>query len=260
MKVGRIDQKFHQLIFIVLAVIGFSSCIPQKNLEYLSSAKEAETAYKLTSKPTLRIKPYDELYIKVSSLDDVAFNFFSTQGDNSRSGFSNELSVSLLSYTVSDSGYIYFPILGNIYVQNLTLDEARINLEKELAAYFNQPTVIMKFAYKKISVLGAVRNPGYYTYTKENMNVFEALSTAGDIIVHGNRKNVYLLRVVNDSIRKIPLNLQSDELLYSKYFFLQPDDIIYVKPRGSIKWDVISVPISLIFSTITTALLIINYF
>lgn len=260
MKTSRIRLNPVFVYLTILLVPGLNSCLPQKKLNYFSSPEESAVTYKLHERPTSRIRPYDELYIKVSSLDDVAFNFFSTQGDNSRTGFSNELSVSLISYTVNDSGYIYFPILGNILVENYTLDEARKNLEKMLSEYFNQPTVVMKFAFKKVSVLGEVNVPGNFTYTKENLNVFEALSFAGDLNIHGNRKNIYLIRTINDSVSKVKLDLQKDEILYSEYYFIQPNDILYVESRNSVKWNIISTPISLIFSTITTALLIINYF
>lgn len=260
MKPNQLNSRSFQIFLLILTIVGITSCIPQKELNYFSKLDVPEIAYKLSEKPVARIKPFDELYIKVASLDDVAFNFFSTQGDNSRTGFSNELSVSLISYTVNDSGYIYFPILGNIYVENLTLDQARENLEKMLSEYFNQPTVVMKYAYKKISILGQVNIPGNHTYTKENLNILEALSIAGDINMHGNRKQVYLIRSEKDSINKIRLNLQADDIFFNPYFYLQPDDIVYVEARKSVKWDAVSVPISLVFSTITTALLILNYF
>lgn len=73
-------------------------------------------------------------------------------------------------------------------------------------------------------------------------------------------ENVFIIRSVNDSIMKIKVDLTKDDILFSENYYLRPDDIVYVNPRGSIKWNVISVPITLVLSSITTAILIISYF
>jgi len=96
-------------------------------------------------------------------------------------------------------------------------------------------------------------------YTKDRISILEAIGMAGDATVHGNLRDVYLVRSVNDSILKTKLDLTKDDILSSEYYYLQPNDIIYIRPRPSIKWSVIAVPISLSLSTITTALLILNF-
>jgi hypothetical protein len=42
-------------------------------------------------------------------------------------------------------------------------------------------------------------------------------------------------------------------------FLIKPDDIVYVEPRNSLKWNAISVPISLTLNGIATALLIYSF-
>lgn len=250
-------KHYAPLLFILFIL---SSCIPQQNLDYLQDKVTGENKYPLQEEPVNVIKPNDELYINVTSFDDVSFNFFQDAGNNyARTGFSNELSVSLISYTVDENGDVFFPILGNVHLAGHTIDEARKMLMDLLADYLNQPVVILKFAYKKITVLGEVRAPGNYTYSKDKLSIFEALGMAGDMTVHGNRKEVYLLRPVADSITKYKLDLTDDNLVFSKYYYIQADDTIYVKTRSSQKWGIISVPITLAFTSISTILLIINY-
>jgi polysaccharide export outer membrane protein len=250
-----VSTKILYLSFLVL----ISACVSQKKLNYLQDPVIDHSFYEIKDKAFVSIKPQDELFIKVSSFDDVSFNFFASQSEYNRMGFSNELSLNLISYTVNDSGYIYFPILGYIHLEGLSLDEARGNLSEELKDYFNQPTVIVKYAFKKVTVIGQVNNPGNFTYTTDRINIFEALSLAGDMNVHGNRHEVILLRVVNDTVQKNEIDLTNDHLLFSQNFYVQPNDIIYVKSRNSLTWNIVSVPITLVFSTITTALLILNY-
>lgn len=228
-------------------------------MEYLQDPIAKEAIYSLQGISEHTIKPNDELYINVSSFDDVSFNYFGETGD-SKQGYGSELTLSLISYTVDKSGNIFFPILGNIYLQGLTLEEARAKLTTQLSDYFNQPTINIKFAFKKITIVGEVKNPGNHTYSKDDLNIFEALSLAGDMTPHGNRSEVYILRRDSTQVIKTLVDLTNDEVVFSSNYFVQADDVIYVKPRKSLKWDIVSTPISLFISTITASILILNYF
>ncbi len=249
-------------IFFVLSVlfIILNGCISQKKMEYLQDPVETSKTYSIPIVEENRIKPNDELYISVSSFDDPDFGFVGTGSEYQRTGYSNDLSVSLISYTVQTDGTIQFPVLGQIQLSGLTLEEARLMMEKSLKDYLDQPMVKIKFSIKKVTILGEVNMPGNYTYSKDHINILEALGIAGDMTVHGNRREVYLMRTNADKLIKYRVDLTQDELVFEKYFNIEPDDIIYVKPRNSRKWNVISIPISLVLSTITTSLLIINYF
>ena len=248
----------HYRSLIILSIL-FSACIQQKNIEYLQDPVLDKNIYSILDPPTNIIKPNDVLYIKVSSFDDIAFNFFSEQEDYTRTSYNNELSLSLTGYQVNNDGSIYFPILGEIFVEGLTLEELTDTLTNELDSYFNQPTVVVKYAFKKIVVLGEVNQPGHYTYTKDLINIFEALGMAGDITIHGNKHEVMLLRNIDSKMVKTEIDLTDDDLVFREYYYLKPDDVLYIKPRRSITWNIISTPVSLIFSTITTALLILNF-
>jgi polysaccharide biosynthesis/export protein len=251
-------RHFSRLLLLLLVLV-ISSCISQKKIELLQEPVKENNIYKLSEKSTILIKPNDDLYIRVSSFDDVAYNFFNNQTASNYLNYNNELSLSLITFTVNDSGAIDFPILGHVQLADLTIDEATKKMKGLLSEYFNQPTVLIKIVNKKISVFGEVHLSGSFTYTKDRITIFEAISMAGDVTPHGNLKDIYLVRSVNDSIMKIKINLTDDKILASKYYYLMPDDVIYVKPRPSLKWSIVSVPITLVLSTLTTALLMFDY-
>lgn len=248
------------LLSCALILTSLYSCIPQSKLEYLQNPVTDNNFYTMHDREVITIKPNDELYIRVSSFDDISFNFFSTQTNASALSYGSEASISLISYSVSDSGYIDFPILGHIQVANLTVEEAASKLKSLLSEYFNQPTVLVKIVNKKITVIGEVNQPGSYSYTSDRITIFEALALAGSTNIHSDLKSVYLIRSIDNVIVKTKLDLTSDEILFGNHYYLQTDDVVYVKPRNSLKWEVISTPISVALSTITTALLILNYF
>lgn len=253
-------KKFWISIIEVVAITAFAlSCIPNKKLSYFNANLETTSTSELKPSKENIIKPNDELYISISSFDDPNLSFVSESQSIYNSGFSTELSVSLVSYTVQTDGTIQLPVVGKTALSGLTLDEAKAKLEGSLKDYLNQPIIKIKFGFKKFTVLGEVNQPGYYTYTKDRINILEALGTAGDMTLHGDRRNILLIRETENKIEKQRIDLTSDIIFSSDYYYLKPDDIIYVKPRSSVTWSSISTPISLIFSTITTTILILNY-
>lgn len=253
------NHLFSAIIRTILVISVLSSCMPQKKLVYLQKDQpESITIYELPDSKENRIKPNDELYISVSSFDDVSFNFFGNQSNIIGGQYTNELLISLKTYTVDTEGNISFPIIGKVFVNGLTLEELQIKITEQLRAYFDQPTVIVKYGFKKVTVLGEVARPGYYTYTKDQISIFDAVGMAGDLTVHGNRKEVILVRNTENKVSKIKINLTDDDLILSEFYYVFPDDIIYVKPRRSVKWNVISTPISLILSSMTTSVVIID--
>lgn len=247
---------------LLLISVGFllPGCIPVKDLEYVQGDISATNPSKVTEAPVQRIKPDDELYIRVSSLDEVAYNFFGNQSDMRSQVSGTEISVSLISYIVDDSGYIQFPILNKINLANLTIEEAAQKLKTSLSEYFNQPTVLMKFVNKRITVLGEVRRPGLYIYTNNNMNIFEALGLAGDITIDGNRKEVIVLREEKGQVFKQSFNLLEDNLLANSQYNLQEGDIVYVKAKKSATWRAVSTPMSMFLGSLTAAVLIAQLF
>jgi len=250
-------NKLYQFAVAVFILI-MASCVSKRDLSYFTDSTQDDTAFELHHPQPNVIKPLDELYIRVSSFDDVSYNFFSNQQNNSYSAFQNEQSISLTSFTVNDSGYIYFPILGRVSVIGLEVEAAAEKLKNQLGEYFNQPTVIMKLVNKKITILGEVLRPGSYLYTKERLNIFEAIGLAGDINQYGNRKKVFLIREQDGKLMQRVLSLNTVNIFADVDFYLKQDDILYIEPQGTKKWTAISSPWALTLTTITTIVLLLN--
>ena len=149
-------------IFLLLA-----SCVPQEKLKYVQddTTTQLKEEY-LRNRPEKRIKPLDNLYINVLSMDEQTARIFSNQSSNTSGG----INLDLLSYTVSEKGYIDFPFIGEINLNNLTLLEAKAKVEKEISQYLSNTAITMKFVNSNITVLGEVRNQGEFPYFKEQLN------------------------------------------------------------------------------------------
>lgn len=244
---------------IVVPLFLLNACMTQKKLELLQGDYMENIEFEAGNKPTNLIRENDELFINVSSFDANSFNYFQKQEQSGGYAINSELGIAALSYTVSQNGDIDFPLVGLVNVGGKSLVEAANELEEKLDPYFDQPTAVFKFAFKKFSVLGEVNIPGHYTYSRDQLNILEALGMAGDITIHGNRESVYLIRETNGKNNKIILDLTKDEILSSDYYYLRSGDILYIPPEKSVKWNATSVPVGLFLSAITTALLILNF-
>ena len=65
----------------------------------------------------------------------------------------------------------------------------------------------------------------------EREDVLEALGLAGDITIYGKKENVLLIREEDNGQKVIKrLNLNSQEIFNSPYYFLRSNDVIYVEP------------------------------
>src|SRR5690606_41766205 len=84
------------------------------------------------------------------------------------------------------------------------------------AQYYKNPTVQVRFANFKITVLGEVTRPATYTVPNEKVTVFDALGLAGDMTSYGKRENVLLVRDYGSKKELVRLNLNNSELLKSE--------------------------------------------
>jgi polysaccharide export outer membrane protein len=117
------------------------------------------------------------------------------------------------------------------------------------------PVIIVKLVNQYVSVLGEVKNPGHFVFSQDKLTIFNALSMAGDITSYGDRKQIMLTRNENGVTARINFDLTSPDILSSKYYYIQPNDLIYVRPMKKRIWGMEQFPFSLILSTVTIGLL-----
>jgi len=250
-------------IFVMSAYI-LSSCIPMKRIEYLQQEVEKKDTLKThfvnKNLDAYRIQPGDNLYIVVNSALAGADNFFSQEDVGRSSNYYNDAGIYLNSYMVSDSGYVDFPFVGKIYVKELTIEQSKDLIQGIVDEYLKETTVIVKLAIFKVTVIGEVNRPGTVNIYQNKLNVFELISMAGDMTSYAKRDKVYLIRETQNGSKVKQLDLNDISILESDYYYIQPDDILYVPPVKGKNFAFDAFPYALIFTTISTTLLLINFF
>ena len=252
---------FPKTVFILfLAAILLASCVPMKRIRYIQDPKkesQARSEFKNAEIIEYLVHKGDNLYIKVNSLEDKN-NYFNK--DDNYNNYYTESGIYLNSFTVNDSGYVEFPLIGKVAVDNMTTTQIQEVLQGKVDEYIKNTVVIVKLANFRISMMGEFKNPGKYLVYQDKITIFEAISMAGDLTDFAKRNKVLLIRQTEKGVKTYRLNLNDYSILESELYYLMPNDMVYVEPLKGKAFAFSEFPYALIFSTITTTLLLIEYF
>lgn len=248
--------------FLLFIALIFSSCISQKEIKYLQPTLDNaanKSAFTRADMEAYRFNYGDNIYINIRSLDEESSNMFNSTSGNRTTTSYNDASIYLNSYTVDKNGEIDFPLIGKIKLVDLNQHEAVAKIQEMVDVYLKETTVVVKLVNFNITFVGEVKNPGEYKIYQDKVNIFEAISLAGDVSDYGNKKAVKLLRSTNEGHELVLLDLTSEEILESPYFYLKPNDVVYVEPLKSKQFGFATFPYALLFSTISSVILIITF-
>jgi polysaccharide biosynthesis/export protein len=241
-------KSFFLLIFSLIGVSIFllqiTSCSTQKKIKYMQDLPDSG---RLKNIPLAAYKPPviqndDILTILISTTDPQntmvinAGNIpvpmgISSSPASSMSNIGGSGQQGSAGYLVNPDGFITLPIVGKIKLAGYTTTEATEIVRKAALDYYKDPTVIVRYANFKISVIGEVLKPGIYVIPNEKVSVLDAISLAGDLTIFAKRENILLLREnANGTETPYRINLKKSDLMSSPYFYLRQNDIIYVEP------------------------------
>lgn len=250
------------LVFMIISFMqSISSCTtPLQEITYMHNIQTG-TAFPGGPMPDVyKIRSNDLLYIHVIGDDPESVAFLNL---NPGTAGGNSSNLDLVTFIVDEIGDIYYPQFGGMHVAGKTVDQIREELQIEVNKYMENASVFVKLVNRTITVLGEVRSPGQHPMAKNQLSIFEAIGTAGDLTDFGNRRDVKLIRETPVGKEVTSIDLTDPNLINSPYYYVLPHDILYVEPSTKVygrKTMPFGTGFSLVFSTISTALLLINYF
>ncbi len=245
-------MKFLGKTLVAVSVVLMASCTAPKKVPYLVDAETipVQTLSQIPAAADPVIVPGDLLNIEVTGTNISAVAPFNrgryVDSDGNISNWarstsnvaSSGLEVSTEYYLVNSDGTIDFPIIGKIKVGGLTKTEVATAIQDEIYPKYvkEKPMVDIRLMNFRVTVTGAVKNPGIYQSKNERMTFLEAIAMAGDLDIKGDRENILLYRTNSDGTREVHrLNIHDKNFLTSPYFTLQQNDFIYVEPNSSMK-------------------------
>lgn len=132
-------------------------------------------------------------------------------------------------FVVEETGLVYLPFLGSIRATGVSITDLRQRLRQGYAELMREPVVTITPVFR-VSVLGAVRNPGNYPVTPAN-SLFEVIGSAGGFVGNANAEAVRIVRP-NEVIR-VDIQRALEEGANLAAMELRPGDRVLVPARGS---------------------------
>ena len=218
--------------FLLIFIFTYStSCVNTKKATYFNNVQATSYTPSAVDSGLIAIQKNDILSIVITSLSPEASAIFNTTNTTTTISTTTGTYQSTGGYLVNSEGFIELPILGNIKVAGLTKKDLKekitnILIEKKLLL---EPIVSVRQLNFEITVLGEVGRPSVITVPSEKVSLIKALGLAGDITIYGEKSNVTLIRESNGKRMVTHLDLNSADFLTSPYYYLRPNDVIYVE-------------------------------
>jgi len=254
------------LVYLIILII-LNSCRSSKDLTLLNDLQgETNLVPRSVLDYRYKIKINDNLFVSIVSSNIELNQIYNpaTAGSGGQSAnvvnvWSTQAGQYIYGYMVDIDGYITLPSLGKILVVGMTIPECEAEIESKATQYLKDVTAKVRLLNYKVTILGEVITPGIYFNYNPDFTVMDLISMA-----HGTKNtsaldNVLIVRQFGNKSQTFKLNLNNAESLNSEAYNILPNDIVIVQP-AKFKNLELRVPIyTLILSTITTFILVLNY-
>ncbi len=223
----------------ILLCFLLQGCVTNKTLTYFEDVERMSVD---ESGSDFNLKPNDLLFVKITSSSAEVNRYFGSSKEQENGMFQNlDISPSLYvnSFSISDSGFIYLPIVGKINVAEQTIENATLTIKNSLKSYVKTDVqVVVKLVNYSFTVLGEVNNQGRFYINEDAINLVEAIGIGGGINTYAESKEVNVIRTVQGETRSLVVDLDSPEALTC---MIHPNDVVYIKPmkKGAQKQNLI---------------------
>ncbi len=204
-------------ILLFSLIVFLTSCIPTKRLYYFhDQVKGVQNLDSSNEYNVHKIKKNDKLKILVTSPDPTLTTYLNLSSEKN------------LGFLVNLDGYINFPAVGKVKVENLTTEEAGILLKEKLSYLFKDLFVNVQLEGTINYMTG--KKGGVLPISNERFTILEAISQMPFIDPYDYRNDVWLIREEENKRIFEKIDLTSKTIFESPYFYLKNNDFLYVKP------------------------------
>ena len=207
------------------------SCTTPAQIGYLRDL-EYNVPYAAKPAPELKLKVNDRISVQVFADEpELASPFNTILLKRVKEGTGTSLLGT--TYGVDTEGNIDFPVLGQLHVEGLTLNEVKHLIADEIVrrGYIKEPGVKLELENFTVTVLGETGQI-VLPVDGNSINILQAIAIAGGTKDSSNLPDVMVVRTEDGQRMAYSVNLQSKDLYESPVFWLQQNDLVYVKPRG----------------------------
>jgi len=248
-------------IILILSIITISSCTPVRKLKYLQREKN-----NLSDTIIAQNKPYilqkgDNLFIDIKTSNPEMRSLVNGKIiEPNTSTTTNSATLYISSYVIDENWNIQLPLVGSYNCKDMTCEILKDSIEFSLKKFITDAVVSVKLVNTNITVLGEVMRPGQYFANQKQINLLDAIGMAGDLTVYGNRKNITVMRKMqNGDFKMYYMDITKSNIVSHEAFYLMPNDIIYIEPLKTKPFGLAVFPYSTVLSSITTVIVIMSF-
>ncbi len=241
-----------KLFVLSFVVFTFSSCYNYKSF-YLLQENRSLPVYEKQEYSDYKLRVNDELVYRLISSDETISKLISPQTSGSSS-------QNMISYRIYTDGTIDLPFISSIIVEGLTINEATVAIEDRLKELIPDAIVKLSLSNKTFTIFGDAGS-GIFPIYKEKMTIFQALAMSGDFNDASDRKHIRIIRETDDGTQILEFDIRPKSIIESKYYYVYPNDIIYIRREFSSFYKVNSYSSLLSVITFSMSLLfsVLNY-
>ena len=216
-------MRLQNVLFLLLTAGFLASCGTYRQNILFEVSPEEIAEHTVTEKSNYKIQIDDLLILDV----------YNHQGekivDPNRESFKEAAAPAVNAagfyYLVDVNGTAELPLIGQVKVEGLTLQQAEEVLAQAYEKYYEDAYVVLRFANKRVVVMGA---PGgkVIPLSHENMKLTEVLALAGGITTDARANNIRVLR--GDQI--FVADLSTFKGYQKGNMVMKPGDVVYVEP------------------------------
>lgn len=261
------------ILFYLLILLLMVSCISNKRITYLQNLSDS-TAIELEEFiPFAKVEykyilqPFDIVQIDFASSDPDLVEGFSfqrplQQGMMAGGGGQGSDPLYMSGYSIDQDGTVDIPRLGKIKIAGLTEEQAKELVQERINVYFKDDVYVrLRIAGIRYTTLGEFNQVGVQIIYKNRATLFDALANSGETSLLGMKNKMYLIRQYGEGTKIHQINLNDRALLGSPFFFIQPNDILYIEPmkiRQIGTADNLTSSLALFGGLIASVLLVVN--
>ena len=250
-------MKMKRLYLLFLLPMLLTSCYTHRVIGLLQEPTKSNKlpVYDSAEYVPYKIRVNDEIIYRLITMDETISKAISGGQQSVSTQYAN-------SYRVYSDGTIDIPFLPPIRMEGLTIEEAQDTLRAAFREIIPDADVKLALYNKYFTVLGDINAGEYYIY-KEKMNIFEALAMTGDLMNSGDRRHVRIIRPQGNGAEPevLEFDIRTNTIINSKYYYVYPNDVIYVARTKDSFFKVPSYTgfLGLITSSLSLLVSVLNY-
>ncbi len=241
------------LILLLMAAVVLTGCYSNRQIGLLQERKGIPTYDSVPYEP-YRLHVNDQIVYRLITMDETISKAMMADQSYGSSQYAT-------TYRIYPDGTVDLPFLPPIKLEGLTEREAQDTLCMYMRQIIPDADVKLALYNKNFTVLGDLGS-GQYKIYKERMTIFQALAMTGDVQNSGDRKHVRIVRPNgNEPPEVMEFDIRSKSIIDSKYYYIYPNDLIYVSREKGAFYKVPSYSgfIALVTSSVSLLVTVLNY-